>query len=59
MVELGFDPKLNIIWRKFGTQVPCGFNMHQKKTPIDWKIIFPFWSIFVLTPGKGVRGLKK
>ena len=58
MVELRFDPKINIMWLKFGKRVPYGVNIHQKKAPSIGKLFFPFWGIFVPTPGKIVRGLK-
>ena len=58
MVELGFDPKINIMWLKFGTRVPYGVNIHQKKPPSIGKLFYPFWGTFVPTPGKSVRGLK-
>ena len=32
MVELGFDPKVKIKWLKFGTWVPYGVHIHEKKT---------------------------
>ena len=50
IVELGFDPEINIMWLKFGTRVRYGVNIHQKKPPIDWKIIFPFLGHFCTHP---------
>ena len=58
-LKKGLNPEINIMWLKFGTRVPYDVNIHQKKPPIDWKIIFPFLGHFVPTPGKSIRGLKK